>query len=227
MVNRLRRKTSKPSVLAWLRGSGIASILLGCFGLMQTFFWPSVILVFAGLTVLFIDLWFERFNKWIRWMLMFFIFCVAFSFNYGVVLHKGPLDLSVSHEGESKRVTLIVRNNTDDDYRSFDATIRTEPKDCLIESIDQQPGLCHVAFENSTTLRRKDDMGRFEYHAKEKAWTPKMNFARMSCDNFVRGSEIVLYIWLTCSPQALQVEGAYAGKFRTLSYNKLLPVTRP
>src|SRR5438128_1115436 len=55
-----KRKAKLHPALVWCRSIGLASVLVGGFGIMQPqFFWFSVSLVYVGLLILCVDLYFE------------------------------------------------------------------------------------------------------------------------------------------------------------------------
>src|SRR5579862_2434662 len=79
--------------LRWCRSIGIASALLGGFGLITEYFWWAAGFVYGGLALLLVDLVFDRFARhdWIRWVIGFALLDISGAFTFGIVVKPAPL----------------------------------------------------------------------------------------------------------------------------------------
>ncbi len=110
-------------LLLWLRGVGFVSLAAGSVGLMQVFFWPSVIAIYVGLAVLCLDiLVVENFRAHIKAAVIACIIACGVGFTVKVVIHKSPIDFT--YHVVDKRMEFFVSNaSDDDDYRDFDIEV--------------------------------------------------------------------------------------------------------
>jgi len=150
-------------VARWWWAIGAGTFLGVGASLMPVTFWYSVALVYIGLGVILVGLWFERFNLWLRSICMLGALGTVALFTFGFVLKPAPPLEADSRmvAGEYPDGTLIggltwtpglrdlrvkVRNPTDDDYQDLDFTIRPDFPKVYITGIGQVSEIAGVTF---------------------------------------------------------------------------------
>jgi hypothetical protein len=150
-------------LLAWCRGIGLFGVLCGGLGVMQPqFFWLSVGLVFAGLLLFAVDLYFESgISKNIKIIGCSLIVVIMALFAERVVFVPAPLPLNtlvsdfdytpnlgpagIAWSPFFTELDLIVTNPTDQNYDNLDVLVRP---DTPIAAIKQLSSLTDVSFED-------------------------------------------------------------------------------
>lgn len=133
-----------PSIRAYLRAGGFSSTSLGCLGLIQTFFWPSVVAVYFGLALLLVDVYSERILWWIKAVIIAALCIILVFFTKDVVLLKDAVRLTYSTSSNGT-VNVYASNDTNDDYKGLDVHI-VLPADAFIVDHKQYSELSTCSF---------------------------------------------------------------------------------
>ncbi len=150
--------------LLWLKGLGASSVLLGGLGIMQPqFFWLAVGLVYAGLLLFFVDLYFETFSRAWRATAGLAIVVSLVWFSVGIVFVSARLDLltlgsqidysignapspgGIVWRSFFTELDVTMANPTDENYDNVDMLVRP---DYPVAAIAQLSNLPDVSFEN-------------------------------------------------------------------------------
>jgi hypothetical protein len=227
---RISVKPATPSAaLKWLRGVGMASILFGGFGVMQTFFWPSVIAIYAGFLLLLIDLYLEDFypRAWTKIPLAAGMLVLAILFTKVVVL-RGETVIAV-YRVVNGRLDVIVQNVTGDDYQDMDFKIRPDFPVDFVSDPKQITTLSTVSFVDpmpfASTMTGESIETHIDTEHPDDPQRPMTNFLRIRCDKLPAKSSIEVSMSLTQSRgkedipvqsvSKVELDGHYSGKFRS------------
>ena len=218
-----------PTGIKWLRGIGGAAILFSMLGLIQLFFWPSVILFYAGLGVALIDLFYEKFTRmWVKFALALVLIGAAALFTWKVVMRKDPI---VAYYVMTNGVLRFhVTNTSDADYRDLDFKIKPDYPDNFIVDGKEASNLggLKVLDPHYSSTDEKDE----RYKATADPAHPgiptiwEANFLRFQCDKLSRqtGVEFTMGLERTLSDgrtieqvtkvKKVILQGTYRGQFR-------------
>jgi hypothetical protein len=109
-----------PWLIRWLATAGL--LLVGGVGVMQHFFWPSVVAFYVGLILLASCLFLQKMNRRFRYASLSLIVVVGVSFDFYVLQHKSPM--SYGYLVTNGHVELVIRNDSaEDDYQNVDMSI--------------------------------------------------------------------------------------------------------
>lgn len=213
----------KTTVRSWLRGVGIAAILLGGLGLMQTFFWPSVIAIYSGVLVLSVDVLFEHFeSRWFKFVVYLFAALFTYSFTKYVVLHDDPM--LISYLQKEHGVMVVISNFTDDDFSDVDLNLVFDPK-VFSYSVTSENSSIPCSFLPPIPGRLESPMVLQGLMTVGSSEPLKMygNFQRIRCDKLPRFSALQIDLDLRqgkglseyAGPvSSILVKGNYKGEFR-------------
>jgi len=112
------KSSPKTTLLAWLRSGGISSILLGGFGLMRTFYLPSVVAIYLGFLLLSLDALCEKLHILFKAAIIVSLASLAVLFTKDVVVHKSPMQYEYRVIGGDELEMSIRNDSLEDDYRS-------------------------------------------------------------------------------------------------------------
>lgn len=166
------RRTPKPTptgradlhpALAWFRSVGCISLLAGGFGMTQArFFWWSVVLLYSGLVLLGLDLFFEpKVSRRFKIIGEVIILATLVAFSVEMVFVSAPIGCAsiLSYTDYSNggapggiewkswfgELDLMVSNPTDGNYDDVDIWVRP---DSPVAAIAQLSNLSDVSFED-------------------------------------------------------------------------------
>jgi hypothetical protein len=119
-----------PTPLRWLTKVGAASVAFGVLGMISSFFWPSVIAIYAGCVLLIFDLWYEKFGgttwfrrNWFRITATIVFFLGLYYFSTKIVLHRSPLLMSYSADGSHALRFSVANWSSDYDISELDLRV--------------------------------------------------------------------------------------------------------
>lgn len=232
----LPEHTTRSTILTWCRSLGIASILLGGFGVIQEFFLPSAIVVYLGFMLLLIDLWYENFDghTWVRWPFTLALIVGMVAFSVAVVFRSDPLGTvawAKSEEPYRETITVMVSNLTQDDYKDLDLEFRPNSPNVLIEEVKQSTPLSGVTIYQDfpVTMHEKGDSVT-QYMDNGKLVSSASTMRRVRCEYLPHTTTLGLVFTISSvegKPAKLKVSGGYRGRFRTYSYDYTSDITRP
>ena len=124
-VNKVAEHTTP---LKWLAKIGVASIAAGFLGMIFTFFWASVIVIYVGAILLLLDLWTENFehSAWFRYVVSVLVLLGAYWFTVSVVLHKHPVFITYRTDAKGA-VHVYVQNLESEDLSAVDLKVHLPP----------------------------------------------------------------------------------------------------
>ncbi len=216
--------------LSWIARSGVAAILLGGLGLMQTFFWPSIIAVYVGVLLLLVDLWNHRSSRAFKIAVSGAMSIGLVLFSIFVVFRREPIRVSyaISQDGT---VNAYVVNPTADDYRELDVHIQL-PRGQIIVKHSQRSELatCSLFGASDGAALQGEQMHILTMNTPSGPSQTQFfgNFQRVRCE--VLPSHATL--WLKLVPaqgntlsdvgtvDRVRVVYTYKGKFREFSLNE-------
>jgi hypothetical protein len=156
-------RTTHPALL-WGRGIGISSLCIGGAGIVTEYFWWSSGLIYTGLLLIGVDLYFEPWfaERWPRRTIGISTVALLISlFSFGVVFTPAPLIASVDtitvphFPGSSfggirwtekmTDVRVLISNDTDQNYQDVDITVGIDKQ--IIVGVGQLQSLpeCHLS----------------------------------------------------------------------------------
>jgi len=219
-----------PPVLRWW-WAVLATIFLGVgCSLLLVYFLPSVILIYAGIAVLLVGLWFEPWKLVFRLACMLIIMGAVAAFTFGVVLKPAPLIVRAQivdgayppgtsiggiHWNPSLRdLRVQFENDTGEDYEQADFHVQIDANILGKGQVGNLPGL---TFEENELQARRTLVG--EDGGKIVVPLPVLqNHYRLRCDKIPRYNslEVTFAVALSDLPKitSVRVEGQYRGNMR-------------
>ena len=168
-----RRKPKLSRFLRWMRGAGTAAILFGWSGTLLTdWFWTGVVIFYAGVSWLVLDLWRDpewSLHNWLRIGITSLLGVIAIAFSWAIVFTPSPLSVvatitnasyppdtkiaDINFRPEFTELRVSVENSSNRNYEDLDLLIQpTTP----IAKIAQNTKVPNVSFakvhETPTTV---------------------------------------------------------------------------
>jgi len=232
------KSKSLPQAIVWLRTFGGAGVLLGGIGVIQMpiLFWWGIGCVYFGFALLLVDLFCENFSLKAKIPAAFLLIVVMFVFTTNVVLRPESLsELSVDSDGKT---TVMILNDSDDDYTNLDVKLSLLNPKAFIEDVKQGdpqvPLIIYPALPNGELSDTGDSVevpiGSLIHPGNtDPASKPIANVLRIHCDKLPKRTQLVIKLTLRGNdhPKSLRVLGEFYGKFRKYPVDDTVSVMQP
>jgi hypothetical protein len=245
----MRARTPKKTIvkgntlLQWCRSLGIAFGILGVgLGMTQIDFWIAAGLVYFGLVLIFLDCWFENFQKKsTRWIAISCIAAFGIFYSTGVVFRMDAIK-TYSRQISDNDVVVDILNDSKVDIHDLDLVVRASPTS-LIESVTQKSGLDGIEFLNpregqyvegdvyqgknpinGQLVRAVVTSGKVSFFGIQNGNALQdivSNSQRILCERIPPDATLKLIFKFDQLPKTLEVMGVYSGKFRSFRYKKI------
>lgn len=228
-----QKSESKTNLLAWLRSCGFGAVLLGGLGLMKTFYLPSVIGIYVGLSLFCLDALFEKLQTVWKVTILATLIFLGITFTYAVVLHKSPMQYGYRFV-DNDEVEMSIRNDSlEDDYTNFDMLVSPSQKESLryVGSAQIVSGDHSCALVNFPNEIPNGHMS-LVYSPDGKSLLTWSDSFRVRCDKIPHNSTIWIHAKIvTADPSKREMPfpahpigipygvGAFTAKFRTEKVN--------
>ena len=244
MAERIAARLSDPvhPAVRWLRSVGLASTCLGFGGLVTVYFWPSVVFVYLGLTLMLVDLYLERFERhgWLRYMIMIAMLVGICAFTWRTVLRQAPLvtrayvsktaypsgttSAGIRWYPNMRDLHVTLENDTDEDYERGYFHIQIAAPILAKGQLGNIPGVQFVENEMSARQNVKGPDGK----AVNVPLLVSQNHYRVRCETLPRHESLELSFAILENdlPKVKEatIEGSYRGGFRTRHMNVTMSV---
>jgi hypothetical protein len=223
----------KTAFLAWIRGGGISAILLGGFGLMKTFYLPSVIAIYVGLSLLSIDALYEKLQVFLKACIIICLLGIGALFTRAVVLHKSPMQYEYRVIGSDELEMSIRNDSLEDDYTDLDVLVSPSQKESLryvrdVQIVSGDHSCDLVKFPNEIPNGHMS----LVYSPDGKSLVSWSDSFRIRCDKVPHSSTIWLHVKIVTAASSREgmpipanpigvpyVSGTFTAKFRTEKVN--------
>jgi hypothetical protein len=204
---------------------------------MQTFFWLSVVAIYAGILLALVDLLLEDFrpNSWTKIPIAGGILALGFLFTQSVVLRKDPI--VVGWRFWNDRLEVYIDNASDDDYVDMDLKIKPDFPNAFISDMKQETHIPNVSFVDAlpVTLTGKErvldvlqDPILGNKSIPDAVYT---NFLRFRCEKLPKNTNLKFSMALINkvgneviplhSASEVVVGGSYKGRFRNYEIDQV------
>lgn len=207
-------KYKPPAWIVYSRTIGLASLLVGGVAVTPAYFWWGVGCIYAGITLLAIDAYYE---PWIRkWKILFKAILGAIGiaiytvFTLTVVWVNAPLNVSpliqsseyrtgsvisgIPWSSRFSQLHMILENPTSMDYEDVDVLLRPDE---AIAGIGQNGNIPNVSFIMNTSLTMQAEIRDFSSGARQGVQLTTLAFDggyRVRCDKLPRNSQLDIVI---------------------------------